>query len=119
MLQVMTQSTLMRDTYQLFLSQLKEKAEQHFPVDKNSNRKRKKWLTTDILKIVDEKAQAFIEWQNNRGSKLEPKYQKKYERLRKIAKTMTEQRQVEYWDEVCEDIEKSIKNNDPQQRFPL
>ncbi|CAF3620000.1 unnamed protein product [Rotaria socialis] len=107
------------ERYQLFLSQLKEKAEQHFPVDKNSNRKRKEWLTTDILKIVDEKAQAFIEWQNNRGSKLEPKYQKKYERLRKTAKTMTEQRQVEYWDEVCEDIEKSIKNNDPQQRFPL
>ncbi|CAF4230155.1 unnamed protein product [Rotaria magnacalcarata] len=107
------------ERYQLFLSQLKEKAEQHFPVDKNSNRKRKEWLTTDILKIVDQKAQAFIEWQNNRGSKLEPKYQKKYERLRKTVKTMTEQRQVEYWDEVCEDIEKSIKNNDPATAFSI
>ena len=33
--------------------------------------------------------------------------------MRKIAKTIIEQRQVEYWDEVCEGIEKFMKNNDP------
>ncbi|CAF2913171.1 unnamed protein product [Rotaria sp. Silwood2] len=32
---------------------------------------------------------------------------------------MTEQRQVEYWDEVCEDIEKSMKNNDPTTAFSI
>ncbi|CAF4748714.1 unnamed protein product, partial [Rotaria socialis] len=32
---------------------------------------------------------------------------------------MTEQRQVEYWDEVCEDIEKSIKNKDPATAFSI
>lgn len=32
---------------------------------------------------------------------------------------MTEQRQVEYWDEVCEDIEKSMKNNDPTTAFAI
>ena len=30
---------------------------------------------------------------------------------------MTGQRQVEYWDEVCESIEKSMKNNDPTTAF--
>jgi exonuclease III len=99
--------------YELFLSQIKEKAKYHFSVDKNKNRKRKEWLTSDILKVIDQKSIAFVEWQNNRGSKWESKIHKNYKRLRKIVKIMTEQRQEEYWDEVCENIEKSIKNNDP------
>jgi hypothetical protein len=69
-------------------------------------------LTEDILKVLDQKSIAFVEWQNNRGSKLESKCEKNYKRLRKIAKRMIEHRQKEYWDEVCEDIERSIRNND-------
>ena len=105
--------------YELFLSQIKEKAKYHFPVDKNSKRKRKEWLTSEILKVIDQKSVAFVEWQNNRGSKLESKFHKNYKRLRKIAKIMTEHRQEEYWDEVCENIEKSIKNNDPITAFSI
>ena len=105
--------------YELFLSQIKEKAKYHFPVDKNTNRKRKEWLTSDILKVIDQKSIAFVEWQNNRGSKLESKFHKNYKRLRKIVKIMTEHRQEEYWDEVCENIEKSIKNNDPMTAFSI
>jgi hypothetical protein len=105
--------------YELFVSQIKEKAKYHFPIDKSRNRKRKEWLTTDILNVLDEKSRAFIEWQNNRGSKSESKYHKNYKRLRKIAKIMTEHRQEEYWDEVCEDIERSIRNNDPATAFSI
>ena len=32
---------------------------------------------------------------------------------------MVERRQEEYWDEVCENIEKSIKNNDPITAFSI
>ncbi|CAF1490558.1 unnamed protein product [Rotaria magnacalcarata] len=107
------------EKYKLFLSNLKDKARQYFPVDKNTNRKRKEWLTTGILKIVDKKSQAVVEWQINCVSKLELKYHEEYKRLRKTAKAMTEQRQVEYWDEMCEDIEKSIKNYDPATAFSI
>jgi hypothetical protein len=105
--------------YEQFLSKIKEKAKYHFPVDKNTNRKRKEWLTTDILKVLDQKSIAFVEWQNNRGSKLESKYHKNYKRLRKIAKIMTEHRQEEYWDEVCENIERFIRYNDPATAFSI
>ncbi|CAF4531784.1 unnamed protein product, partial [Rotaria sp. Silwood2] len=64
-------------------------------------------------------AAAYVEWQNNRGSNLESKFHKNYKRLRKTVKIMTEHRQEEYWDEVCENIEKSIKNNDPMTAFSI
>jgi hypothetical protein len=32
---------------------------------------------------------------------------------------MTEHRQEEYWDDVCEDIERSITNNDPETAFSI
>ena len=55
----------------------------------------------------------------SRGSTLEFNFYKNYKRLRKIVKKMTEHRQEEYWDEVCENIEKSIKNNDPVTAFSI
>ena len=68
-------------------------------------------MNVDSTKLRDDKLlEAF---QKDLRDTINIEYQKKYKRLRKTAKTMTEQRQVEYWDEVCEDIEKSIKNNDP------
>ena len=60
-----------------------------------------------------------MKWQSNRGSKTESKYHKNYKRLRKIAKIMTEHRQEEYWDEICENIEKSMKNNDPATAYSI
>ncbi|CAF5015969.1 unnamed protein product, partial [Rotaria socialis] len=40
-----------------------------------------------------------------------------YKRLRKLAKTKIEKRQEEYWDEICEEIESSVKLNDPANAF--
>ena len=105
--------------YELFLSQIKERAKYHFYVDKSTNRKRKEWLTSDILKVIDQKAIAYVQWHNSRSSILEFNFYKNYKRLRKIVKKMTEHRQEEYWDEVCENIEKSIKNNDPVTAFSI
>ena len=48
--------------YELFLSQIKERAKHHFYVDKSTNRKRKEWLTCNILKVIDQKAIAYVEW---------------------------------------------------------
>ncbi len=87
------------------------------PVDKSRNRKRKEWFSTDILKVLDQKSIAFVGRQNNHGPKLESKYHKNYKRLRKIAKRMAEHPEEEYWDEVCEDIERSIRKNEPATAF--
>ncbi|CAF2113181.1 unnamed protein product [Rotaria magnacalcarata] len=54
-----------------------------------------------------------------RDKNLEVKYKNKYKRLRKLAKTKIEHRQEEYWDEVCKDIEKFIKSNDPAAAFSI
>ena len=73
------------EKYELFLSHIKQTAKHHFPLDKDTSHKRKKWLTDDILKVIDEKAQAFIQWQNNRDTRMESKYRKNYKRLSKGA----------------------------------
>ncbi|CAF3152656.1 unnamed protein product [Rotaria sp. Silwood2] len=96
-----------------------ESAGKYFQLDKTTNRKRKEWLTDDILKIVDQKSLAFVEWQNHRGMNLETKYRNSYRRLRKSAKTMIEHRQEEYWDEVCQEIEISMEQNDPVRAFSI
>lgn len=107
------------DSYDMFVSQLIEKAKHHFPIDKNTIKKRKEWLTDDILKILDEKSIAFVNWQNHIGSQSEYKLRQKYKNLRKIAKKVTQKRQTEYWDEVCEEIEKSVKANDTATAFSI
>ena len=88
------------EKYALFVKHIKENAKKHFQVDKNKNRKRKGWLTDDILKIADQKSVAFVNWQNHCGTNLETQYRNKYRRLRKLAKPKIDHRQKEYWDEV-------------------
>ncbi|CAF4045409.1 unnamed protein product, partial [Rotaria magnacalcarata] len=87
------------EKYEMFVSHLKEKAREHF--------------------ILDKKSMAFVERQNRRHTNLEADYRNKYKRLRKLAKTKIEHRQEKYWDEVCERIEKSIKSNDPATAFSI
>jgi hypothetical protein len=116
----LTERTLSIDEkYSLFLSYLKGNAEKHFKLDKNTNRKRKEWLTDDILQIIDRKSLAFVNWQNHRGTQRETEYRNKYRRLRKLAKNKVDERQEEYWDEVCEEIETTIKFNDPATAFSI
>ncbi len=107
------------EKYSLFVEYLKENAEKHFKLTKNNNKNRKEWMTDEILQIVDQKSLAFIKWQNHRGTKLEMKHRNKYKRLRKLVKMKIDARQAEYWDEICEEIEKSIKSNDPAAAFSM
>ncbi|CAF0787582.1 unnamed protein product [Rotaria sp. Silwood1] len=107
------------EKYDRFVEHMKTNAEKTFKIDKNKIRKRKEWLTDEILEIVEKKATAFVNWQNHRGTKLEIEYANKYKRLRKLAKTKIDKRQTEYWDEICEEIESSIKLNDPANAFNI
>ncbi|CAF2093080.1 unnamed protein product [Rotaria magnacalcarata] len=107
------------EKYDRFVEHMKTNAEKILKIDKNRNRKRKEWLTDEILEIVEKKATAFVNWQNHRGTKLEIEYANKYKRLRKLAKGKIEKRQEEYWDEICEEIESSVKLNDPANAFNI
>ena len=53
------------------------------------------------------------------GTALETEYRNKYRKLRKLAKTKIKARQTEYWNEVCEGIENSIRLNDPSTAFSI
>ncbi|CAF0883692.1 unnamed protein product [Rotaria sordida] len=107
------------EKYDRFVEHMKTNAEKIFRIDKNKIRKRKEWLTDEILEIVEKKSTAFVNWQNHRGTKLETDYANKYKRLRKLAKIKIDKRQEEYWDETCEEIEASIKLNDPANAFNI
>ena len=82
----------------------------------NSDKKRNEWVTNEIMEIVDKKAKAFLQWQNHRGTNLERQHRSRYNLLRTKVKKMVEARQVEYWDEISEEIETAIKHMIPQQR---
>ncbi|CAF3235386.1 unnamed protein product [Rotaria sp. Silwood2] len=56
------------EKYSLFVEHLKVNAEKHFKLDKNTNRKRKEWLTDKILQILDQKSLAFLNGQNHQNS---------------------------------------------------
>ena len=105
--------------YSAFMEHLKEHVEKHLKLDKGSKKKRKEWLTDEILQIVDQKSLAFINWQNHCGTALETEYRNKYRKLRKLAKTKIKARQTEYWNEVCEGIENSIRLNNPSTAFSI
>ncbi|CAF3208339.1 unnamed protein product [Rotaria sp. Silwood2] len=56
---------------------------------------------------------------NHRGANLETETRHKYRRLRKLAKKKIDARQIEYWYEICEEIENFIKLNDPAADFSI
>ena len=64
------------------------------------------------MQIVSKISLAFVEWQNARGTTSEITAKNNYWRLRKLVKKKIDERQTEYWDAVCEGIEKPIKLND-------
>ena len=68
---------------------------------------------------MDQKSLVLINWQNYCGTALETEYRDKYRKLRKLAKTKIKARQTEYWNEVCEGIENSIRLNDPSTAFSI
>ena len=90
---------------------VKQVSEQQFAPD-GQGTKRKRWINDEVLDIINKKAAAFLEWQNNRSSTHERKHYKKYAALRTMAKKASEARQTEYWDELSLEIEQAIERND-------
>ncbi|CAF2803830.1 unnamed protein product, partial [Rotaria sp. Silwood2] len=88
-----------------------------FKQEQNTPRRAKEWLTDEILNLVNEKAAAFVEWQNHRQTRMERKYRIKYCLLRKLVNRKIHARRLEYWDEVSEEIEKAIKQHDPSTAY--
>ena len=82
-------------------------------------KKRKEWLTDEIMDIVNKKSKAFLEWQNLRGTSLESKYRNNYCLYRNLAKRKIEARQVEYWDELSLEIENAIKQHDSTTAYAM
>ena len=111
-------SSSTNEQYHHFVENVNELAQKHFAED-TSARSRKKWLTAEVLDIVDRKAQAFVAWQQHRHSPNARKYHTKYVLLRKLAKKACEERQVEYWDELSIEIEQAIKQNDSSSAYAM
>jgi exonuclease III len=104
--------------YAEFVNYVNNASEKIFK-DHNSGKKQKAWLTDEIMEIVDEKARAFLEWQNYRGTNLERHYRSKYHLLRSRAKKKIKARQLEYWDEISMEIETAIKQHDPATAYSM
>ncbi len=81
------------EKYANFVEYVKKTGYGHFQQEQNNHRKQKEWLTDEILDIVNKRAKAFLDWQNNRGKRLEQKHRDKYRMLRKLAKTKIDARQ--------------------------
>jgi exonuclease III len=90
--------------YEKFVKHTKETAQDHFHQDQDSQRKRKEWMTNEILEVIEKKSLSFLAWQNYRGTPAESKARRKYVALRKLVKNMVDRRQTEYWDEISLEI---------------
>ena len=81
--------------YNVFLNHVCQASATFFQQDTN-NKKRKEWLTDEIMDIVTKKAKAFLYWQNSRGTSLESKHRNNYRLYRNLAKRTIAACQVEY-----------------------
>ncbi|CAF3398890.1 unnamed protein product [Rotaria socialis] len=106
------QKKTVNEKYDEFVDYVKNLGGTIFKQEQNTPRKAKEWLTDEILNLVNEKAAAFVEWQNHRQTRTERKYRVKYCLLRKLVNRKIHARRLEYWDEVSEEIEKAIKQHD-------
>ena len=104
--------------YNVFVNYVPQTSTTLFQQDTNT-KKRKEWLTDEIMDIVNKKSKAFLEWQNFRGTSLESKYRNNYCLYRNLAKRKIEARQVEYWDELSLEIENAIKQHDPTTAYAM
>ncbi|CAF4522848.1 unnamed protein product, partial [Didymodactylos carnosus] len=107
------------ERYANFVQGVMESALKNLAIDKRVCGKRKEWLTEEILNSAEKKALAFISWQNHRGSSEEKKYRNEYVVLRKLMKKQVDQRQVEYWDQLSEEIEAAINQHDPATAYGM
>ncbi len=104
--------------YSEFVDYVNDISKKIFEVDSNG-KKQKEWLTNEIMETVDKKGQAFLDWQNHRGTNLERQYRSKYHLLRSKVNKLIETRKVEYWDEISMEIETAIKQHDPATAYAM
>jgi hypothetical protein len=103
--------------YAKLVKHIKETAQDHFQPDQGSQKRRKEWITDEILEVIEKKSLSYLNWQNHRGTPPESKVWRKYVALRKLVKSMVDRRQTEYWDEISLEIETAIKQHDPATAF--
>jgi hypothetical protein len=111
------QNKTVKERYDEFTEYVKTLSGEIFNQEQSKSRKSKEWLTDEILNLVNEKAAAFVEWQNHRQTRMERKYRNRYCLLRKLVNRKIRARRLEYWDEVSEEIEKAIKQHDPSTAY--
>jgi hypothetical protein len=99
--------------YAKFVKHIKETAEDHFQPDQGSQRRRKEWMTDEILEVIEKKSLSHLIWQNHRETPFESNVRRKCVVLRKLVKNMVDRRQTEYWDEISLEIETAIQQHDP------
>ncbi len=104
--------------YAEFVEYVNSASEKIFAHD-SDGKKQKEWITNEIMEAVDQKAEAFLQWQNHHSTNLERKYRSKYQLLRNKVKKMIKARQVEYWDEISAEIEEAIKQHDPATAYAM
>jgi len=114
---IAAQKKPINEKYDEFTENIKTLSGAVFNDKQNTSKKRKEWLTDEILNLVDEKAAAFVEWQNHSQTRMERKYRNKYYLLRNLVNKKIRARRLEYWDEVSEEIEKAIKQHDPSTAY--
>jgi hypothetical protein len=51
--------------YAKFVKHIKETAEDHFQPDQDSQRRRKEWMTNEILEVIEKKSLSYLTWQNH------------------------------------------------------
>jgi exonuclease III len=107
------------EKYDTFVHALKKAANQHLNLDKKNIRKKKEWMTNEILEAVDKKSSVYLDWQNYRGSNVENRYRNRYIKMRKLVKTLCDKRKVEYSDELSEEIEIAVKQHDPATAYAM
>ncbi|CAF2827696.1 unnamed protein product [Rotaria sp. Silwood2] len=111
-----TTSSNIDQKYNEFVHRTKNLSETIFGQN-NNNTTQKKWITDEILHTIDKKAEAFLQWQNYRPTRHGRKYYEQYRRLRNLVKKKIKVRQMEYWDELSEEIENAIKQHDSSTTF--
>ncbi|CAF1408276.1 unnamed protein product [Didymodactylos carnosus] len=106
------------EKYSQFVEHVRELGTKYFQQENNA-KKRKEWLTDEILDMVKKKSEAYLHWQNRLGKHNEQKYRSKYRALAKLVKRKIEARQFEYWDEISCEIENAIKQHDPATAYAM
>ncbi|CAF4895442.1 unnamed protein product, partial [Rotaria sp. Silwood1] len=71
------------------------------------------------MTLAEKKGDAYMDRIESRGTNFEKNYRDNYVELRKLVKEKSTARQIEYWDELSEEIETVIKEHDPATAYAM